>query len=88
MPVDQPKDGASLDPGNGKPAIESEDRAVAGSAERNAALTPRPLLVGLGAPEGDYDPLPHALDVVAVEADDFRSPEPAREAEKKQRPVT
>ena len=50
-------------------------------------LAPRAFLVGLGAPERDDDPLPHALDVVAVEAHDFRAPEPAREADQEQRPI-
>ena len=47
MPVDGPEDGARFDPGNGEPAVEGENRAVAGSAEGDADLTPRPFLVGL-----------------------------------------
>ena len=47
MPVDQPEDGACLDPGNRKPTVENENRAVAGSAEGNADLTSRPLLIDL-----------------------------------------
>ena len=58
MPVDRPEDGAGFDPGNGKPAVEGEDGAVAGSAEGDADLAPRPFLVGLRAPERDDQPLP------------------------------
>ena len=87
MPVDGPEDRASFDPGNGKPAFKGEDGAVAGSAEGDADLTPRAFLVGLGAPERDDEPLPDALDVVAIEPHDFRAPEPAREADEEQRPV-
>ena len=60
---------------------------MAGPAEGDADLAPRAFLVGLRAPERDDEPLPHALDVVAVEPHDFRSPEPAREADQEQRPV-
>ena len=87
VPVDRPEDGTGFDPGNGKPAVEGEDRAVAGPAEGDADLAPRPFLVGLRAPERDDQPLPDALDVVAIEPHDFRSPEPAGEADQEQRPV-
>jgi len=56
-------------------------------AEGDADLAARPFLVGLRAPERDDDPLSYRLDVVAVQADDFRSPEAAREADEEQRPV-
>ena len=51
--VDRPKEGAGFDPGDHKPTVEGEDRAVAGSAEGDADLAPRPFLVGLRAPERD-----------------------------------
>src|SRR5208337_1997757 len=87
MPVDRPEDWAASDPGDGKPAVEGDDRAVASPAEGDADLTPRPLLVGLRAPERDYEPLPDARSVGAIQPHDFGSPEPAREADKEQRPV-
>ena len=87
MPVDGPENGAGFDPGNRKPAVKREDGAVTGSAEGDADLTPRAFLIGLRAPERDDDPLPDALDVAAIEAHDFRPPEPAREAEQEQRPI-
>ena len=52
-----------------------------------ADLTPHTFLAGLGTPERCHAHLSHALDVVAVEADDFRSPEPPGEAGQEQRPV-
>ena len=87
VPVDRPEDGAGFDLRNGKPAVEGKHGAVPGPAEGDADLTPRPFLVSLRASEGDYEPLPNALDVVAVEAHNLGSPEPARETDQEQRPV-
>jgi hypothetical protein len=53
---------------------------MAGATEGGADLTPRPLLVSLRAPEGDDQPLPHALGV-AIQCPDFRPLEPAGEAD-------
>ena len=61
---------------------------MARSAEGDADLTPRAFLVGLRAPKRDDQPLPHALDVAAIERHEFRSPEPAGEAHQEQRTVT
>ena len=61
---------------------------MARSAEGDADLTPRAFLVGLRAPKCDDQPLPHALDVAAIERHEFRSPEPAGEAHQEQRTVT
>jgi hypothetical protein len=61
---------------------------MAGLSEGDADPAPHSFLVGLGAPERDDQPLPNALDVVAIEAHDFRSPEPAREAAEQQRAVS
>ena len=56
-------------------------------AEGDADLAPHPFLVGLRAPEREYEPLPHVLDVAAIERHDFRSPKSASEADEEQRPV-
>jgi len=56
MAADGPEDGAGFDSGNGKPAVEGENRAVPGSAEGDADFSPRPFLVDLRAPERDVSP--------------------------------
>jgi hypothetical protein len=87
MAIDRPKDGAVVDPGYGKPIVEGDDGAMPGSAVGDADLPPRAFLIGLRAPQGDDDTLPDVLDVCAVKANQFRAAEPARKANKQQRPI-
>jgi hypothetical protein len=80
MPVNRPEGRACFDPGDCKPALGRKDWTMASSTERDAHLTPRSFLVGLRAPLRGYEPQPGALDVIAIEGYDFRSPEPPGEA--------
>ncbi len=70
--VDRSEDGAVVDPGDGNPMVESDDRAVPGSAEGYADLAPCSFLVTFRAAQRDDQPLPGALDVGVIEADQLR----------------
>ena len=87
MPIDRPEDITLVDPGHRKPMVECDDWAMPGSAVGYANLSTRAFLIGLRAPQGDDDTLPDVLDVCAVKANQFRAAEPARKANKQQRPI-
>jgi hypothetical protein len=56
-PIDRPQDRAVFDPGDRKPVVEADDRAVPGSAVGDADLPPRAFLIGLRAAQHDGYPL-------------------------------
>ncbi len=85
--IDPTKHRPVFDPPSGKPLVERGHGTLLRPPERDADLAAYALLIVLGPAERDDYPLAHALDVSAVECDQLGPPEPAREADKKQRPV-
>lgn len=89
VPADAVKDRPRLDAGRLQPSPQRQHRAGAGAvAEGNGDLGPAALLVGLGAAQGDDQPLGDEGQVGHVQRHQLRPPQCRGKADQQQGPVT
>lgn len=84
MPVDTAEDRPLLDPGMGEPIGQVAHRTPTSTPMPDGNLAPFPGLIGFRAAQVQHDPLPHMLDIFAVQPDQFRATEGSGKAGEQQ----
>jgi hypothetical protein len=87
MTVDWPEHRSFNDAGSGPPLFYRNYRTPLAPTVRYADFATRAVLISFGTAEGDFEALTDWYHIVAIQADQFRPSEAAREAEQQQRSI-